>query len=500
MECGHLAVAGEQKINGEKMDKDEIRMQNKMGVVPVRKLLLTMGAPMMFSMFVQALYNVVDTLFVSHIANADGIVNAGDKAVSALALAFPVQMLITALCVGTGVGVNALLSKSLGEKNVEQANRVTGNSLLINVSYYIVILVSAIIFAEEFIRSQTSDPDIQMMGTEYLKIVTFFSFGTILYMCYEKLLQATGQTTAAMIGQLVGAVTNIILDPILIFGYFGLPALGVRGAAIATIAGQIFSFFVVLCLHIIKNKEITNSIEYIRPDPDILKKIYRIGGPAIIMQALTSFMTYGMNIILGGISPTAITAYGIYYKLQNFIFMPVYGLNNASIPIISFNVGAKQKERVKQTIENGLIIAMSIMLAGIGFIQIFAMPIVSCFALSDKAFELCVIALKIISAGFLFSGANIMLQGICQALGNGMYSLIISLMRMIVIVLPMAYIFSNFAYAEKLVWIAVPAAEFTAMVTAVLLTRRICAAHKIIFGKEDGKRDKKYKWFSGALD
>lgn len=437
--------------------------KNRMGTQPVRSLLVSMGVPMALSMIVQALYNVVDSLFVSHIPGL------GDSAINALALAFPVQMLMTAVCVGTGVGVNSSLSKSLGKGDKERARRIASNSVLLSLAYYLVMLVFGLFFVRAFLSLQSADDLVLGLGEDYLSIITICSFGTIGYMCFEKLLQATSKSTEAMIGQLVGALTNIILDPILIFGYFGLPAMGVTGAAAATIIGQVFSFIAVFTLHITRNKEAAIKISYIAPRKDILAEIYKVGGPAIVMQSLTSVMTFGMNIILGSVSAAAVVAYGIYYKIQNFVFMPCFGLNNASVPIISFNYGARNKQRIKDAIRYGLLYVCSIMLLGTLLLQLFAHQIVGWFSISDEAFGLCVRALRIVTVGFVFAGANIILQGVCQALGNGVYSLVISLLRLVVITLPLAKALSYLPNASQVVWVAFPAAEMTACIVASLL-------------------------------
>lgn len=447
--------------------------ENKMGIMPVPKLMLTMGGPMMLSMIVQALYNVVDSLFVSHIPDTAQLTGAGDKAVNALTLAFPIQMLIMAFCVGTGVGVNAALSKSLGMKDIKGASRIAGNALFLSICYYIAALLFGLLGAQTYIASQTADPVVAEMGTSYLWIVTVFSCCSIGYMCFEKLLQATGRTTAAMLGQLVGSLTNLVLDPILIFGWLGLPAMGVTGAAVATVIGQGVSFVSITLLHLHQNREIVNRDALPIPNLGILRKIYIVGAPAILMQALTSVMTYGMNRILGTISAAAVTAYGVYYKLQNFIFMPAFGLNNASVPIISYNYGAGRQKRIRQAIRCGLLFVSGIMLLGILLLQCFARPIVSCFAVSAETAELCVAALRLITIGFLFAGANIILQGVCQALGNGVYSLIISLLRMVIVVLPLAWFLSGVEGADHIIWIAFPAAELVACLTAAVLSLKI---------------------------
>ena len=442
--------------------------KNRMGTEPIPKLMISMGAPMMLSMFVQALYNIVDSLYVSHIPDTAAVVNAGDKAVAALTLAFPIQMLITSLCVGTGVGVNAALSRSLGQGNRERASRIAGNAVVLSLLYYILIAAFGLFATEAYIRSQTDNPVTFAFGCSYLRIVTICSLGMTMYLCFEKLLQATGQSTSAMIGQLVGSVTNIILDPILIFGWLGLPAMGVAGAAIATVAGQFVSCIATMLLHIRKNHELDKRLAMLRPDANIIGRIYTVGAPAIAMQALGSVMSYGMNLILGSISEAAITAYGIFFKLQSFIFMPAFGLNNASVPIIAFNYGARRKDRIRDAIFVGVGICCAIMAVGVLLLQLFCRNVVGWFAVSDAVARLSVTALRIITCGFLFAGANIVLSGACQALGNGVYSLIISILRMIVVVLPVAWFLSRQANAQNLVWLAFPISEFVALLASAV--------------------------------
>ena len=456
--------------------KDNIKMQketsNKMGTMPEGKLLLSMGTPLMMSMLVAALYNLVDSFFVAHI---EGI---GDAAVNALTLAFPVQMLMTALTVGTGVGVGAVLSHSLGRKDQEKANKIAGNAIFLYICYYILLCLFGIFGTKTYIAGQTGDEVVLELGTKYLQIVSCFSFGFMGEKCFEKLLQSTGKATFSMIGQLTGSVLNIILDPILIFGLFNAPKLGVSGAAIATVISQGIAVLVSGTLHFRKNKELSHKIKDCKPDIIIIKEIYKVGAPAILMQALTSVMTYGMNIILKEISAVAVTAYGIYFRLQNFIFMPAFGLNNASIPIIGFNRGAAKLKRVKNTIMYGLIIVTGIMIFGFILFQCFAPEIVGIFGLSESVNELCTNALKIISFGFVFAGVNIILQGACQALGNGTNSLIISMMRMVILVLPLAKLISQMENAQKNVWIVFPIAEIITSVIAIYITFRLYRKEK----------------------
>ncbi len=446
--------------------------QNKMAQMPIKKLLLNMGAPMMLSMLGQALYNVVDTFFVSHIPDTSAITEYGDKAINALTLAFPIQMLIIALGVGTGVGINAMIAKNLGMNDKKQASRTAGNAIFVTLCYFAAICLFGLFGAEPFIRSQTTDSVIAQLGTTYLQIVSIFSFGTFGYMCLEKIVMGTGKTTITMVCQLAGAVTNIVLDPILIYGFLGIPAMGVAGAAWATVIGQFVSLFMIAFVYFKKGIGIDSSLVYLKPNKQTLKNIYTIGLPAIVMQVLTPIMSYVMNLILGTISVSAVTAYGVYYKLQNFIFMPGYGLNNASIPIISFNFGAKDKKRVSQTVRYGLVYVSVIMLAGTLMLQFFASRVIGIFSVSEESYRLCVLALRIITCGFFFAGINTILQGMCQALGNGTYSLLISILRFIVLALPLAWIFSLAGNAATLVWLALPVAEAGACGIAIALAKK----------------------------
>lgn len=447
---------------------------NKMGVEPIPKLMLSMGIPMILSMALQALYNIVDSYFVSCMPDTEAIKNMGDYAVNALTLAFPIQMLMVAIGVGTGVGINALLSKSLGEGNQKKASQIAGNSIFLGICMYIVFVLFGIFGIGIYMRSQTSDPIILEMGSSYLRICTFFSFGISLYMTYEKLLQATGRTLHSTIAQILGAVTNIILDPILIFGYFGLPEMGIEGAAYATVIGQCVSFILDAVFHHVCNaKDLDTSLRYIKPDLKIIKEIYQVGIPAILMQALMSFMTYGVNIIFGAVGASAVTAYGVYYKIQQFIFFAAFGMNNAMIPIIGFNYGKRDKDRINDGIRYGMIYTLVIMVIGAVLFIAGANPISGIFSVSDETRRLCILALRIVPIGFLFVGANITYQGIFQALGHGVSSLAVSLLRQLVVVLPLAWIFTRMSNAEHLIWAAFPIAEGVAFVVAFIIMRRI---------------------------
>lgn len=444
---------------------------NKMGTEKISKIMLSMGIPMILSMVLQACYNIVDSMFVARIANYNHIEHAGEYAVNALTLAFPVQMLIVAFGIGTGVGVNALLAKTLGEKNQNKVAFVAGNGVMLGMIIYAVFFVLGLFGIDFYLKTQTTDFIILDMGNTYLKICTLACFGMVMFAIYEKLLQSTGKTVLSTIAQVAGAVTNIVLDPILIFGYLGLPAMGIAGAAWATVIGQVVSMVLAMYFHYRKNTEVKSGLMYLKLKGSIVKEIYVIGLPAIIMQALMSFMTYGVNIIFGAVSTAAVTAYGIFYKIQQFIFFAGFGLRDAITPIVSFNYGLGNQKRVKEGIKYGVIYVEIIMLAGIILLQAFAVPLVGIFGLTNETANLCILAIRIISIGFLFAGGNIALQGVFQALGCGISSLVISLLRLLIIVLPLAYAFSMMANASNLIWYAFPIAEGIALLVALILLK-----------------------------
>lgn len=455
------------------METGEISM-NKMGISPVKTLLLSMGVPMIVSMALQALYNIVDSYFVSCMKNTADVSNMGDCATNALTLAFPVQMLMIAIGVGTGVGVNAILSRSLGEGNRERASKIAGNSIFLGICTFVVFLIFGIFGVDAYIGTQTNDPVIHHMATEYLTICCIFSFGVSMYMTYEKLLQATGRTACSTIAQVMGAVTNMILDPILIFGWLGVPEMGIAGAAYATVIGQFVSFILDAVFHYLYNKkDIQTSFQYVIPEGKIIGDIYRVGIPAIIMQALMSFMTYGVNIIFNLVSVSAVTAYGLYYKIQQFVFFAAFGMNNAMIPVIAFNYGKKDYKRVNEGIKYGMIYTLIIMAAGLAVLQIFASNIAGVFAVSDETKELTITAIRIVTIGYLFVGANIAYQGIFQALDHGVASLVLSFLRLIVIALPIAFVFTLVPQAESLIWWSFPIAELGALIYAFIFMRKI---------------------------
>lgn len=461
--------------------KGEIQMekkavQNKMGTAPVKTLLLSMGIPMIISMALQALYNIVDSYFVSQMGNeiVSGGMTLGECGMNALTLAFPVQMLMVAIGVGTGVGVNAILSRSLGTGDKEKAAKIAGNSIFLGLCTFIVFLLFGLFGTGAYIDSQTNDPVIRQMAVEYLGICCILSLGISLYMIYEKLLQSTGRTMLSTIAQISGAVINIILDPIMIFGLFGMPKLGIAGAAYATVIGQYVSFILDAVFHYKYNKkDFATSVRYTKPDLPVIIEIYRIGIPAILMQALMSFMTYGVNIIFGNVSTEAVTAYGLYYKIQQFVLFASFGMNNAMIPVIAFNYGKNDRRRVTDGVRYGMIYTLIIMAAGLVLLQVFAVNLADVFALSEKTGELIVLSIRIITVGYLFIGANVAFQGIFQALGHGVASLIVSLLRLIVIDLPIAYALTFLPNADQVIWWAFPAAELGAMIYSILFMLRI---------------------------
>lgn len=437
--------------------------QNKMGTMPVNRLLISMSLPMIISMLVQAMYNIIDSIFVAQI---------GEEALTAVSMAFPIQSLIIAMSVGTCVGVNALLSRSLGEQEPEEARLAAVNGIFLSIVGYLAFALFGLFGARAYFTSQTQNPLIIEYGTQYLQICTIFSFGIFLSIILERIMQSTGRTIYNMYSQGIGAITNIVLDPILIFGLFGLPAMGIRGAAVATVIGQILSMLVSLYFNLKKNPDVNISMRGFRPCGRIIKVIYEVGVPSIIMQSIMSLMTYGMNMILIEFSATAVTVLGIYFKLQSFIFMPIFGLNNGMIPIIAYNYGARNKKRIMDTVKLSIGIAVGIMLTGLVIFQLFTPQLLMIFNASDHLLEVGVPALRLISLSFLFAGYGIIVSSMFQALGNGFYSLLISVARQLVCILPLAYIFAH-VWGLHAVWYAFPMSEIMAVVLTTVLFKRI---------------------------
>lgn len=440
---------------------------NKMGTMPVGTLMLSMGLPMILSMILQALYNIIDSYFVALIPDI------ADEAMNALTLAFPIQMLMVAVGVGTGVGINAVLSRSLGEGNFQKASRIAGNAVFLGLCTYAVFLLFGLFGISFYLKSQTNSPVILELGTQYLQICTLFSFGLMLNMIYEKLLQATGRTMQSTIAQVAGALTNIILDPVMIFGLLGCPKLGIQGAAYATVIGQIVTLVAGAFFHYYYNREIEHKFVYVKPQCKVIKDIYSVGFPAILMQALMSFMTYGVNLILSGVSENYVTAYGVYYKIQQFVFFAAFGLNNALIPILAFNYGMGNQKRMNESIRYGMIDTLIIMAIGMAGLELCAEPLSGIFALSPEILGICTLAIRIIAPGYLFAGANIAFQGIFQALGHGIHSLIVSLLRLVIIALPLAWLIVQTAADKSMVFFAFPAAELAALLVAYGMNRSI---------------------------
>jgi putative MATE family efflux protein len=400
------------------------------------------------------------------------VAKIGETALTAVSLAFPVQNLIIAIAVGTGVGVNALLSRSLGEKNQKAANLAAVNGIFVFILSYLVCALLAIFFSRLYFTVQTGNEEIISQGTTYLSICTIFSFGVYMQIALERIMQSTGRTIYNMITQALGAIINIILDPILIFGFFGFPRLGIAGAAIATVIGQIISMGLLLYFNLTRNPDVNLNMRGFRPHKETIIGIYKVGLPSIIMQSIGSVMTFGVNKILLLYSETAVSVFGVFFKLQSFIFMPVFGLNNGMVPIVAYNWGAKNKERIMQTIRSSIIGSVSIMFLGLIIFQVFPKQLLLLFDASEQMISIGVPALRIISLGFLFAGYCIIVGSVFQALGNGIYSLIISIARQLVCILPIAYIFAK-VFGLHAIWYAFPLAETMALVLTSFLFRRI---------------------------
>ncbi|BFL48257.1 MATE family efflux transporter [Lactonifactor longoviformis] len=435
--------------------------ENKMGVMPVPKLLLTMSLPMIISMLVQALYNVVDSMFVAQL---------NENALTAVSLAFPVQNLMISILTGTGVGINALLSRSLGEKKFERANKVANHGIILTIISFAVFILIGIFFSKIFYTIQTQDAQIVSYGTSYMKICCIFSFGMSLQITFERLLQSTGKTFYTMITQGLGAIINIILDPIMIFGLLGFPKLGVAGAAIATVTGQIIAAILAVWFNLKKNKELHITLRGFQWSGKIIKGIYSVGIPSIIMASIGSIMTFGMNKILIAFTSTATAVFGVYFKLQSFVFMPIFGLNNGLVPIVAYNYGARKSARIKQAVLASVIAAVSIMLLGLALFQLIPSQLLNIFNASDNMNAIGVPALKIISLSYLLAGFCIISSSVFQSLGHGMLSLWVSVIRQLVVLLPAAYILSKIGGLSA-VWWAFPIAELFSFVLCVIFLR-----------------------------
>lgn len=437
--------------------------ENKMGVMPVPKLLFNMAIPMVVSMLMQALYNIVDSAFVGMYST---------HALEAVSIAFPIQNLMIAFATGTGVGINALLSRHLGEKKFEAADTTANTGLFLAICSYILFAILGLTIVRPFFSMQSDIAEVVNYGEEYLTVILLCGFGIFGEITNERLLQATGRTVYSMITQGTGAVLNIILDPIMIFGYCGMPALGVKGAAIATVIGQCVAFILALIFNIKVNKEVNIRISKIfKPQLQEIIKIYEIGIPSIIMTSITSFLTVGMNLILKKFSEDAITVFGVYFKLNSFVFMPVFGLNNGMVPILSYNYGAKKHDRIIKTVRLGMSCAVIYMLAGLAVFEIMPDKLLMIFSASENVMNIGVTALRIIGLSFIFAGIGIVSSTVFQSIGNPLHSLLISVLRQLVIILPVAYLLSLTGSVSN-VWWSYPIAEVASFILSVFFLRK----------------------------
>lgn len=446
------------------------RKENKMGVMPVKKLIISMSLPMMISMLVQAMYNIVDSVYVARLS---------ESALTAVTLAFPLQNLMIALGSGTGVGVNALLSRSLGQKRFDRSDAAANTGLLLTFFNTLAFIMVGLFAAAWFIRTQTEDTEIIAYGSTYLRIVTCFSFGIFFQMTFERLLQSTGLTVYSMISQAAGAIINIILDPILIFGLLGLPKFGVAGAAYATVIGQVCAACLGLIMNLKFNKEINFSFRNIlHPQAEIVKRIYIVGVPSILMMSIGSVMTYLMNRILITFSTTATAVFGVYFKLQSFFFMPVFGLNNGLIPVLAYNYGARSRSRIDEALKFSLIVAFGIMCLGTLIMNLFPAQLLGFFNASEDMLRIGVPALHIISIHFPIAAVCIVLGSIFQAFSQSIYSLIISIGRQLVILIPTAWLLAQTGNVNN-VWWCFMIAETMSMILSGIFFRKIYNEHVV---------------------
>ncbi len=442
---------------------EQIRKQNKMGVMPEGKLLVSMAAPIVVSMLIQACYNIVDSIFVAQV---------NGTALAAVSLAFPIQMLMISVGVGTGVGINALISRRLGEKRFAEANMAAVNGLFLALMSALVFTVLGLCFARNFFTLFTSDPLLLSMSGDYLFICMTFCVGVFVQITCERLIQATGNTVLPMFMQLSGAILNIILDPILIFGYFGFPALGVAGAAIATVVGEWVAMLLSIFLVFFVKHEVKVVVRGFRPHWQTIKDIYKVGLPSIVMQSIGTVMTLGMNKILIFFTPVAVSVFGVYFKLNSFIFFPVFALSGGGMSILAYNYGARNLQRMRRTLRMLLTIAMGVMLAGTLAFQLFAREMLLMFRASEDMLRIGVPALRIISLSFPGAALGISLSTLFQALGKGVYSLFMSIARQVVAILPAAYLLANF-FGLAYVWWAFPIAEIVGLGLVLVLYRHV---------------------------
>lgn len=433
-----------------------------MGTMPVNKLLISMSLPMMISMLVQALYNIVDSIFVAQLS---------ENALTAVSLAFPMQSLMIAAATGIGVGINALLSRSLGEKAFDRANRAAINGIFVELAACVIFMILGLTITQTFYEVQVGKGEITDLGVEYLSIVTVFSLGIFMQIACERLLQATGKTVYTMCTQGLGAIINIIFDPILIFGLCGAPKMGIAGAAAATVLGQFVAAILALILNIKKNCEIHITLKGFRPDGHIIRTILAVGIPSMIMQAIGSVMVFCFNKILNGFSSTAVAVFGVYFKLNSFVFMPVFGLNNGMVPIIAYNYGAHSRERMTKTIKYSVCYAVAIMIIGLAVIQIFPDKLLELFNASETMMSMGITALRIISLSFCFAGVCIVFSSVFQALGKGVISMLVSFVRQFVILLPAAYLLSLLGDVNLVWWSFIIAEVITVVFSSFMYMR-----------------------------
>ena len=442
--------------------KEHIK-ENKMGSMNIKRLILTMSAPIVVSMMVQSLYNVVDSIFVAQIS---------EEAITAVSMAFPFQQLMMSVGIGTAIGVNSLLARNLGAKQFSQVNKIANNGLLLAFLSFIAFFMMGLLLSDKLITIQTDNQEIISHGPVYLRICLMGSLGIFTHLMFERLLQATGKTMYTMIAQISGALMNIILDPIMIFGWFGMPAMGLAGAALATVISQYIGALVVAYLCIRKEKDIDIGFRYMKPDFKIIRDIYAVGIPSIIMISISSVTIFSMNQILAKFSITAVALLGIYFKLQSFIFMPVFGLNNGIIPIVGYNYGAGNKERMRETIFLGMRYAVTIMLIGTLIMMVLPDKLLGMFNASDQMMDIGRVAFRIICISFPFAAISIISIGVFQAIGKGTLSMIISIIRQLVVLVPLAYLFSLTGNLS-MVWWSVIIAELVAVSICVRNIRKI---------------------------
>ena len=437
--------------------------ENKMGTMPVGKLLIQISLPIMISMFVQALYNIVDSIFVAKLST---------DALTAVSLAFPIQNLMISAGVGTGVGINALLSMRLGQKNYKAVTQTALNGIFLVIITIVLFIILGIIIPHAYLKSQTSNMQIVELGTDYLEICMIFCFGLFLAITFERLLQSTGRTVLSMISQLAGAITNIILDPVMIFGLLGFPAMGIKGAAWATVIGQITGALISIILNIKINKEINFNPKGFKPQSKIIIDIYKVGIPSILLGSIGSVLTYLLNLILGAFSTVAIAVYGVYFKLQSFVFMPVFGLNNGIVPIVAYNFGAKYKKRIIDSIKMCALVALIIMGVGTLIFEVFPTQLLAMFSPNEEMLEIGIPALRIIAIHFPIAAIGITFTSVFQAFGRGFLSMCVSFIRQIFALLPSAWLLSLTGNINN-IWWAFVIAELISLIACIFAMKNV---------------------------